>query len=174
MFHRVHAHRAFPDGGGALDRFQVFDFRVDRRLVLQILALELDSEIDRRRLEAEGDFFAGVKRDAAKAGGFPEGVLNFRRRHKGLTKQRFRAVTRASFLKGTLGARRAPSLVALTEIPTSSGLSPILQQKARNTENSPVLLVTKIAPCASVVAAVQRSLLPIVTPRCSKSARILA
>ncbi len=134
MLDRVHAHRAFADGGGALDRFQVFDFRVDRRLVLQIFAFEFDPVIDRRRLEAERDFFAGVQRDAAEAGGFSEGVLEFRRRrHRGLTNKDSARVTRASFPKGTLGARRAPSLAALTEIPTSSGLSPILQQKARNT-----------------------------------------
>ena len=39
---RVHAHRAFADRGRALDRFQVRDRRVDRRLVLQILAFEFD------------------------------------------------------------------------------------------------------------------------------------
>ena len=79
----VHAHRSFADRGRALDRFQVLDRRVDRRLVLEIFALELEAEIDRRRLQFERDLFAGVQRRAADARAPGESLLRLGR-HKGL------------------------------------------------------------------------------------------
>ena len=81
MLDRVHADRAFADGGGALDRFQIVDLRVDRRLVRQILALEFDAVIDRRGMQLERDFFAGVQRGAAEAGGFGKRMLKLGRSH---------------------------------------------------------------------------------------------
>src|SRR5260370_10952631 len=71
----VHAHRAFADGRGALDGLQIFDFRVDGWLILQILAFKFDSVIDWRGLKFEGDFCARVQSGAAKAGGFGYRIL---------------------------------------------------------------------------------------------------
>ena len=62
MLDCVHSHRAFADGRRALDGLQIFDLRVNRRLVLQILAFEFDPVIDWRGLKFERDFFAGVQR----------------------------------------------------------------------------------------------------------------
>src|SRR5207247_10256040 len=42
MLDCMHSHRAFADGRGALYGLQIFDPRVDRRLVLQILAFEFN------------------------------------------------------------------------------------------------------------------------------------
>jgi hypothetical protein len=77
---RVHAHRAFANRRGAVDCLQVLDFRIDRRLILQIFALEFDSVIDRRRLQFERDLFAGMQGGARKAGSFAKCLLKFRRR----------------------------------------------------------------------------------------------
>ena len=79
----MHPHRAFADGGGALDCFQVVDSRIDRRFVLQILALEFDPEIDRSRLQPERDLLARMQRRSAQTGGFTEGVLQLGRRGHG-------------------------------------------------------------------------------------------
>jgi hypothetical protein len=46
----VHSHRAFADRCGALDGLQIFDLRVDRRFVLQILSFEFNPVIDWRGL----------------------------------------------------------------------------------------------------------------------------
>ena len=89
MLDGVHAHRAFADRGRALDRLQVLDLRVDRRLVREVLALELDPVIDRRGLQAQRDFFAGVQRGAAEAGGFGDGVLKLGG-HRRLTNKEIR------------------------------------------------------------------------------------
>ena len=51
VFDRVHAHRAFADGRGALDHFEIVDLRVNRRLILQIFAFEFDPVIDRRGMQ---------------------------------------------------------------------------------------------------------------------------
>jgi hypothetical protein len=79
---RVHAHGAFPDGGGALNRFQVCNGGVNGRFVLEIFALELDAGIDRSRLQFERDLFAGVQRRAADTGAPGKSLL--RLGHKGL------------------------------------------------------------------------------------------
>ena len=50
MLYGVNADRSFANGGGAFDRLQVFDARIDRRFVLEIAAFEFDPMIDRRRL----------------------------------------------------------------------------------------------------------------------------
>ncbi len=78
VFDRVDAHRSFADGGGALDRFKIVDLRVNRRLILQIFAFELDSVIDRRRLQFERDLFSCVQRGAAKSGGFALAYVEIR------------------------------------------------------------------------------------------------
>ena len=49
MLDRVHPDRAFTDRRSALNRFQIGDVRVNRRFIRQILALEFDPVIDRRR-----------------------------------------------------------------------------------------------------------------------------
>ena len=79
MFHRVNAHRTFADGCRSLDHFEIVDPGVDRWLVCQILALEFDSVIDRRRVQLERNLLAGVQRHSAETGGFGESLLNFRR-----------------------------------------------------------------------------------------------
>ena len=78
MFDRVHPDRAFADGGGALDRFQILDVGVNHRLIRQVLAFEFDAVIDRRRLQLERDFFAGVQRGAAKSSRFGNSMLELR------------------------------------------------------------------------------------------------
>ena len=55
--------------------FRLSILRVDRRLVLQVLALKFDPVIGRRRLQLKRDLFAGMQRSAAEAGGFGERVL---------------------------------------------------------------------------------------------------
>ena len=83
MFHRVNAHRTLADRCRALDHFEIADPGVDRWFICQILALEFDSVIDRRRMQLERNLFAGVQRHSAEAGGFGESLLNFRRgRHE--------------------------------------------------------------------------------------------
>ena len=44
----------------------------------QILAFEFDPVIDRRRLQFQRHFFAGVQRRAAKSSGFGYGMLKIR------------------------------------------------------------------------------------------------
>src|SRR5438552_8180537 len=80
MLDCMHSHRAFADSRGALYGLQIFDLRVNRRLVLQILAFEFDPVIDWRGLKLQGDFFARVQCGATKAGGFAKRVLKFGRR----------------------------------------------------------------------------------------------
>ena len=80
MLDRVHAHGAFADGRRALNSFEIVDPGVNCRLVLQILALELNPVADRRRMQLQGNFFPGVQCCAAKAGGFANGVLKLGRR----------------------------------------------------------------------------------------------
>jgi len=70
--------RAFADGGGTLDRFEIFDPGVDGRLVLQVGPFELDAVVGRRGLQLERDLFAGVQRSPTQAGGFGERVLLLR------------------------------------------------------------------------------------------------
>ena len=72
---RVHAHGAFADGRGALDHFQILYLGVDCRFVLQILALEFDSVIDRRRMQLDRHLFACVQRRAIESGSFANGML---------------------------------------------------------------------------------------------------
>jgi hypothetical protein len=79
MLDRVHAHRTFADGRGALDRFKIIDPGVNCRLVLQILALELNPVIDRRRMQFQRDFFSGVQRRSVEAGGLDNGRLKLGR-----------------------------------------------------------------------------------------------
>ena len=84
MLDRMNAHRSLADGRRALDRFQILDPRVDRRLVRKILAFELDPGIDRRRLQLQRHLFARVQRGAADAGAAGESLLRLGR-HEGLT-----------------------------------------------------------------------------------------
>ena len=84
MLDRVHPHRSFADRGRAFDRFQILDRRIDRRLVLQILAPELDAEVDRRRLQFQRHLFAGMQRCAADARGSWREFAGARTRHEGL------------------------------------------------------------------------------------------
>jgi len=76
----VHADRAFADGGGALNCFQIVDLRVNGWLVLEIFASKLDSVIDRRGMKFERDLFAGVQGGSAKASDFAYAMLKFMRR----------------------------------------------------------------------------------------------
>jgi hypothetical protein len=76
----VHAHRAFANGGSALDCLQVLDFGVDRWLILQIFAPEFNSVIHRRGVQSKGNFFTGVQRGAGKTGNLANSLLKFRRR----------------------------------------------------------------------------------------------
>ena len=83
---RVHAHRAFADGRGALDGFQVSDVRVDGWFILQIFAPEFDSVVHRRGMQFQRDLFARVQSGAAKAGGFGYRILKLGcRGHCGLS-----------------------------------------------------------------------------------------
>ena len=68
MLDSVHLHIAFDDGGGALDGFDVFDSRLDDRIVRQVLAFELESVSDRSRVERERDFFTRMKGHPAETG----------------------------------------------------------------------------------------------------------
>ena len=90
MFDRVHAHRAFADGRGALDCFEIFESGVNRRFVLQILALELNPMVHWRRMQFQRNLFAGMQRSAAEAGGLANGMLKLgRRSHVRLTSRDF-------------------------------------------------------------------------------------
>ena len=80
MLDCVHADGTFTDGRGALDCLQILDPRVDGWLVLQILAPEFNSMIDRRGMKLERDLFARVQRRAAQTGGLANGMLKLRRR----------------------------------------------------------------------------------------------
>ncbi len=60
MLDRVHAHRAFANRCRPLDRFEIIDLGVNRRLLLQIFALEFDPVINWGRLQLQRDLFAGV------------------------------------------------------------------------------------------------------------------
>ena len=71
----VHSNGSFADCRGALHCLQIFDSRVDRRLVLQVLASEFNPVIDWGGVKFEGDLFTGVQCGAAKAGGFADGLL---------------------------------------------------------------------------------------------------
>jgi hypothetical protein len=75
VFDGVHAHRAFANCSGALDRLQVLDFRVDRRLILQIFTLEFNSVIHRRGMQSKRNFLTSVQRDAGKTGNFAKSLL---------------------------------------------------------------------------------------------------
>jgi len=79
----MHAHRSFTNRGSAFDRFQVGNSRINRRLVLEVFASELEAEIDRRRLQFQRDFFTGMQRCAADARAPGESLLGLGR-HKGL------------------------------------------------------------------------------------------
>src|SRR6266446_9541220 len=81
---RVHPDRTFPDRGGAFDRLQVYDVRINGRLIRQVFALEFDSVIDRRRLQLERYLFAGVQRGATESGGFRKRMLKLGS-HRALT-----------------------------------------------------------------------------------------
>jgi hypothetical protein len=80
MFDRVYPHRTFPDSRRALDCFEIVDPGVNCRLVLQILAFEFDPVISRCRMQLQRDFFAGVQRRTAQAGGLANGMLKLERR----------------------------------------------------------------------------------------------
>ena len=71
----LHLHRAFGDGGGALDRFDVLDARIDRRLVREVDPFELRPAVRRGGTQGEGDFFAGMQGGAGEAGGPGERLL---------------------------------------------------------------------------------------------------
>ena len=86
MLDCMHPHRSFADGRGALYGLQIFDLRVNGRLILQILAFEFNPVIDWRGLKFEGDFFSRVQSGAAKAGRLAKRLLKFGRRgHARLT-----------------------------------------------------------------------------------------
>ncbi len=76
---RVHADRAFADGGGALDRFHIFDPGIDRWFILQIFALKLGAGIRRRRLQFQDDLFAGMQRNAGQGRALGHGMLKLGR-----------------------------------------------------------------------------------------------
>ena len=78
MLYGVYAHRAFANRRGTLDRFEVLDFRIDGRLILQILSLEFDSMIYRRGMQFQRDFVTGMQRGAAKAGSLANCMLKLR------------------------------------------------------------------------------------------------
>lgn len=59
---------AFDQGGGTLDRFDVFDPGFHDGLVRQIGPLELISVIGRGRMDGERYLFAGMQGGAVKAG----------------------------------------------------------------------------------------------------------
>ena len=77
MFHRVHAYRAFADGRGALDRFEVLDLRINGWLILQIFTLKLNSMICRCGMQFQSDFVTCMQCRAAKTGSLTNGVLKF-------------------------------------------------------------------------------------------------
>ena len=70
MLDCVNAHRSFTDRGSTLDHFEIVDLGIDRRFIRQILALEFDPVISRRRMQLQRNFFARVERCPAEAGGF--------------------------------------------------------------------------------------------------------
>jgi hypothetical protein len=78
MLDRVHPDCAFANGGSSIDRFEVRDVGINHWLVRQILAFEFDPMIDRRRLQLEGYFFAGMQRRAAESSRFGNGMLELR------------------------------------------------------------------------------------------------
>jgi hypothetical protein len=71
----VDSHRALANCGGALDRFQILDFGVDRRFILQIFALEFNPVIHRRGMQLKRSFFTGVQRGAGKTGSLANCLL---------------------------------------------------------------------------------------------------
>ena len=75
----VHPDRPFANRRGALDHFQIVDPGIDRRLVWQIFAFEFYSVVDRRGLNFERHFLAGMQRGAAKPGAFANGMLKLSR-----------------------------------------------------------------------------------------------
>ena len=84
MLDRVHPDRPFPDRGGALDRLQVCDVRINGRLVRQVFALKFDPMIDRGRLQLERHLFTSVQRSAAESGRFRQRMLKLGS-HRALT-----------------------------------------------------------------------------------------
>ena len=84
MLDGVHTHRAFANCGGALDRLQVFNFGVDRWLILQIFALEFNSVIHRRGMQPKRSFFTGVQRSAGKTRNIANSLLKLGSGHRGL------------------------------------------------------------------------------------------
>ena len=90
MLDGMDAHRSFTDRGCAFHHFQVRDCRINRRLILEIFAPELDSVIHRRGVKFQRDLFACVQRSAAKTAGLAEGMLKLGRgRHKPLSNRDF-------------------------------------------------------------------------------------
>ena len=125
MLDRVHPDRAFPDGGGALDRLQVRDVRVNSRLVRLVFALEFDPMIDRGRLQLERNFFAGVQRSAAESGRFRQGMLKLGS-HRALTNKelaRWPAIGSSDDERGLQPTRTGKNTCLLSggeTLPTSS------------------------------------------------------
>ena len=63
--------------GGALDGFDVFDPRLDDRIVRQVRAFELEAMADRSRMKRERDFFTRMKGGPAETGRRGKSALFF-------------------------------------------------------------------------------------------------
>jgi hypothetical protein len=59
---------AFYERGGPLHRFDVFDLRLDDRIVREVRAFELKAMTDWCRMQRQSDFFTRVKCHAGETG----------------------------------------------------------------------------------------------------------